>query len=267
MNRIILGEFASHRKGDRGKEETGWILLGHRTEREAVVLATLPAGSRRDAGVAHVRFNTTAQALAGRIVRQWDKRLTTLGVLHTHPGSLRHPSSGDYRGDSQWVGQLKGKEGVFGIGTADGTPSGTFEVASHPKKHVQQMGELCLSWYALGEGERKYRPLEMDLTLGPDLAFPLRPLWSIIEMHAPQLERLVLQQQRVRFDVIKLGGSPCLSVSVPLAEASNEIRVLFTEKGPQYYVVRGPELIGVDPNESHVDSVVYMILAKLSNSS
>ena len=125
---------------------------------EAVALATLPAGTRRDAGVAHVRFNSSAQALAARIVRQTDRRLTMLGVVHTHPGSLRHPSDGDFQGDSQWVKHCRGGEGIFGIGTADatkGTPPlrGTL-FAQQPRPNAQCLGELCFSWYALRTGER-----------------------------------------------------------------------------------------------------------------
>ena len=125
VGRTLFEEFAGHRSEARGEEETGWVLLGLREAREAVVLATLPAGALRDASVAHVRFNSNAQALASRIVRQTDRRLTTLGVVHTHPGSLRHPSDGDFRGDGQWVANLRGKEGVFGIGTADGIADGS----------------------------------------------------------------------------------------------------------------------------------------------
>src|SRR5439155_16670861 len=95
-----------------------------RLESEAVALATLPAGAGRSAGVAHVQFSSNGQALGSRIVRQADRRLVPLGVVHTHPGTLRHPSDGDYRGDSQWVGKLRGHEGIFGIGTADGNEAG-----------------------------------------------------------------------------------------------------------------------------------------------
>ncbi len=108
VGRTLFEEFADHRR-ERGEEETGWVLLGLRDAQEAVVLATLPAGALADAGVAHVRFNSEAQALASRIVRQADKRLTILGVVHTHPGSLRHPSDGDLRGDSDWVANLRGR--------------------------------------------------------------------------------------------------------------------------------------------------------------
>ncbi len=144
VGRTLFEEFAAHRAEARGDEETGWVLLGLREAREAVVLATLPAGALRDASVAHVRFNSNAQALASRIVRQTDRRLTILGVVHTHPGSLRHPSDGDLRGDGQWVANLRGREGVFGIGTADGPETAGDLFAHQPRPHVQ-----CLSGLAL----------------------------------------------------------------------------------------------------------------------
>src|SRR5438105_1121077 len=118
VNRTLFEEYAAHRRNEQGDRETGWLLLGLRREDEAIVLATLPAGARSDAGVSHVRFNSAAQALGSRIVRQKDRGLVALGVVHTHPGSLRHPSDGDYQGDCQWVSCLRGQEGVFGIGTA-----------------------------------------------------------------------------------------------------------------------------------------------------
>src|SRR4051812_22012095 len=159
VSRTLFDEYAAHRAGDRGEEETGWALLGLREGDDALALATLPAGADREAGQAHVRFNSGAQALGSRIVRQADRRLTLLGVVHTHPGSLRHPSDGDYRGDSRWVGQLRGGEGVFGIGTAERPASGypgpgTADVAWQPQPHRQCLGELCLSWYALAGGDR-----------------------------------------------------------------------------------------------------------------
>src|SRR4029077_10704688 len=85
--RSLFDEYTGHRATERGREETGWVLLGRREVDEAVILATLPAGAERDAGEAHVVFNSEAQALASRIVRQADKRLVLIGVVHTHPGS------------------------------------------------------------------------------------------------------------------------------------------------------------------------------------
>src|SRR5262249_36585908 len=93
--RTLFDEYLTHRSTDRGREETGWILLGRRMTDEAVVLATVPAGTGRDAGEAHVRFDNHSQELASLIVRQSDRRIRMLGGVHTHPGSLRHPSDGD----------------------------------------------------------------------------------------------------------------------------------------------------------------------------
>ncbi|MFL5328188.1 MAG: Mov34/MPN/PAD-1 family protein [Gemmataceae bacterium] len=132
VSRTLFAEYAEHRGSERGHEETGWALLGLREGDSALALATLPAGAQRHAGEAHVRFNSSAQVLASRILRQHDKRLTLLGVVHTHPGSMRHPSQGDYRGDHRWVEQLRGQEGVFGIGTADADDDPQAGVAWHP---------------------------------------------------------------------------------------------------------------------------------------
>src|SRR4051812_23474316 len=64
VGRGLFEDFARHQQSERGHEETGWLLLGLRRENEAIVLATLPAGASRDAGVAHVRFNSFAQMVA-----------------------------------------------------------------------------------------------------------------------------------------------------------------------------------------------------------
>jgi proteasome lid subunit RPN8/RPN11 len=264
VGRTLFEEYAAHRAGPRGNEETGWMLLGLREATEAVVLATLPAGAQRDAGVAHVQFNSMGQVLGSRIVRQFDRRLTILGVVHTHPGSLRHPSDGDYRGDRQWVGQLKGREGIFGIGTADGTSNGQGLVAVKPRPHVQCLGKLCLSWYALRNGDADYRPLPIELTLGPDLARPLRGLWPTIEAHAERLDRLARQQARVTFDVVPGEEEPALVVTVPLAEPGDAVRVLLEGSTVRYFVQRGDRLLTADPKQEHVDQGVYLLLAELA---
>lgn len=264
VSRTLFEEYAAHREGARGEEETGWVLLGVREADEATVLATLPAGANREAGVAHVRFNSSGQALASRIVRQWDRRLTMLGVLHTHPGSLRHPSDGDFNGDSQWVGLLRGREGIFGIGTADAEPGAGPLVAHQPQRHVQCLGALCLSWYSLREGDRHYRPLTVNLTLGPDLARPLHPIWLTIERYADQLDRLCRQQSGVTFRVVEGPDGPALGVDVKLAEPGQSLRLVIRGKEAQYYLVRGDELLSVDPDEVRVDRGVYLLLAELA---
>ncbi len=263
VGRTLFEEYAAHRQGPRGHEETGWVLLGLREAHEAIVLATLPAGAERNAGVAHVRFNSTAQAIGSRIVRQADRRLAMLGIVHTHPGSLRHPSDGDYQGDSEWVGRLRGREGVFGIGTADGKDNGD-EFLRYLKPHVQCLGSLCLSWYSLREGDPNYAPLPCDLTLGPDLARPLHAVWQTVETHAERLDRLYCQQAGVTFEVVSGRQEPALAVIVPLAEPGHAVRVLLEGKEVRYYVVRNGAVAEVDSQEPQLDRGVYLVLAELA---
>jgi hypothetical protein len=263
VGRTLFEEYAAHRAEARGDEETGWVLLGLREASEAVVLATLPAGAQRDASVSHVRFNSTAQAVASRVVRQADRRLTMLGVVHTHPGSLRHPSDGDYAGDSQWVKHLRGGEGVFGIGTADAQPgAGLF--AEQPRPHVQTMGELRLSWYSLEAGAPAYRPLPVSLTIGPDLARPLHSVWSTIEAHAERLERLCRQQAGVTFAVADDERGRALEVRIPLAELGAAVRARVTEKEVRYYLERDGRLFEADCGDDRVDRGIYLLLAELA---
>jgi hypothetical protein len=269
VGRTLFEEYATHRAAERGDEETGWILMGLREREEAIALATLPAGTQRDAGVAHVLFNSTGQALASRIVRQSDRRLTALGVVHTHPGSLRHPSDGDFRGDSVWVRQRQGEEGVFGIGTADGRqvagPAGRDAVfASRPRPNVQCLGELCFSWYSLRAGQRNYQALPVELTLGPDLARPLHDVWPTLEEHAERLDRLYRQQTGVHCGVTKSEGGLALTVTVPLAEPGDAILVLLRPKEVRYYVSRGGEVFAVDCPAESVDQAVYLLMAELA---
>jgi hypothetical protein len=229
-----------------------------------VALATLPAGTERDAGVGHVLFNSNGQALGSRIVRQRDRRLTILGVVHTHPGSLRHPSDGDYRGDRDWVGRLRGREGIFGIGTADGAAdAGLF--AHQPRPHVQCLGGLRFSWYALGQGDAGYRPLPVEVTIGPDLARPLHTIWSTLEAHAERIDRLYRQQAGMTFEVISDDWGPGLVMTMPLATPGDAVRVLVRRKEVRYYVLRGGELFEAHPPEDgHVDRGVYLLLAELA---
>jgi len=266
VSRTLFEEFARHRQGDSGDEETGWVLLGLRERDEAVALATLPAGTHSDAGVAHVRFNSMGQTVGSRIVRQHDRRLTILGVVHTHPGSLRHPSGGDYDGDSVWVRYLRGGEGIFAIGTADvrKTTNGTL-FADNPKANVQVLGNLCFSWYSLRTGQRQYQPLAPELTLGSDLARPLHGVWPVMEEHATALERLYCQQAGVNCQVIEEDGQAVLAVNVPLAEKGDSVRVLLGEDGPRYFVTRSGKLFQVDPEAKSLDQGVYLLLAELAS--
>jgi len=267
VGRTLFEEYAQHRNRAGGEEETGWILLGLREANEAVIMATLPAGTEADASVSHIRFNSSAQALASRIVRQQDRRLNILGVVHTHPGSLRHPSDGDFRGDSQWVRQLRGKEGIFGIGTADALPvlAGGVPRCYQPKPSVQCWDKLQFSWYALGQGANNYRPLPVEVVYGPDLARPLHGFWNTLEHHADRLERLYRQQHGVQFQVISDEWGPGLVVSLPLAEQGDALRVLIRPKEIRYYLLRGSELLEVQHGDNQVDRGVYLLLAELAS--
>jgi hypothetical protein len=264
VGRTLFEEYTAHRGEARGEEETGWVLLGLREAGEAVALATLPAGTEREASVAHVRFNSTGQALGSRIVRQNDRRLTILGVVHTHPGSLRHPSDGDLRGDREWVKNLRGGEGVFGIGTADGISAGPTEFAFQPRPNVHCLNGLRFSWYALGSEDSDYRPLPAEWTIGPDLARPLHPLWTTLEAHAQRIDRLFRQLAGVRFEVFSDDWGPALVLTVPLAAAGEAVRVMVRRKEVRYYLVRGEEVFEVQHRDDCVDRGVFLLLAELA---
>jgi hypothetical protein len=262
VSRSLFEGYAAHRESARGDEETGWILLGLREGDEAVALATLPAGAESDAGVAHVRFNSAAQVVASCMVRQHERRLNFIGMVHTHPGSLRHPSDGDFRGDSQFIMGLRHREGVFGIGTADAHASAVF--AEQPKPHRQCLGELCWSWYMLKEGDTKYRRLPYNITIGPDLARPLHSVWDVIERHAESLHRLYRQQKDIEFEVIKGQAAPALALSFPLAEPEAAVRVLLEGADVKYFLMRGRDWFEADSREPRVDRGVYLLLAELA---
>jgi proteasome lid subunit RPN8/RPN11 len=260
----LFEEYAAHRSEARGAEETGWLLLGLRLADETVVLGTLPAGAEADAGVAHVWFNSDAQSLAYRIVRQKERRLTIVGVVHTHPGSLRHPSDGDYQGDSAWVAQLRGGEGVFGIGTADGCETSPALFAHQPRPHVQCLGDLRFSWYGLGRGDSDYRPLPLELTIGPDLARSLHSLWPTLEAHAERIDRLYRQTAGLRFEATTDERGPGLMLTLPLAAGGEALCVLVRQKEVRYRLIRGGEPFAVDLQDECVDRAVYLLLAELA---
>jgi hypothetical protein len=264
VSRTLFAEYAAHRASPRGAEETGWLLFGVRTADEAVGLATFPAAADRDAGEAHVWITGPAHLLASRVVRQEDRRLALLGVVHTHPGSLRHPSRGDLDGDRDWVPQLRGGEGVFGIGTADATdgPGGT-PVSTAPRPHAQCLGDLRFTWYTLAAGDKKYRPVPVELAIGPDLGKVLRPVWGAVEAHAERLERVARQQARVRFEV---ADGPALAVAVALADPAKAVRVVIGPDGKEvrYYYEADGRAFQVDLPDTPPDQGLYLLLAELA---
>ena len=263
VGRTLFEEFSRHQQSQRGHEETGWLLLGLRRETEAVVLATLPAGASRDAGVAHVRFNSAAQMVASRILRQHERQLGILGVVHTHPGTLRHPSNGDYDGDCLWVHQLRGREGVFGIGTLEKDEVSPPWLVERPRPHIQRQGKRRFTWYALAAGDAGYRTIPVEFTLGPDLGLATHSAWPTIERHAEALERICRQQARV---TLKPGDQkgPGLTVRIPLAEPGDAIEIELVDDKAAFFVLQGNRTHAVDPKESLVDRGLYLILAELA---
>jgi proteasome lid subunit RPN8/RPN11 len=253
----LFEEYLAHRRSDRREEETGWVLLGWREEDEACIRATIPAGAGREAGEAHIRFSSTVQAAASRFIRQQDRRLTMVGVVHTHPGSLRHPSDGDYRGDIQWVGQLRGSEGIFGIGTADGLANVAPREVQQPRPNMLMHERLRFTWYALREGDRNYRPVSLTIVPGPDLASRLRVVWDILEDHATRIERLAFQQARAQFEVLPQG----LALVMPLAEGPL-LRTQMSKDGVRYFLQDGDDLRVADLAEPRIDCGIYQLLAQ-----
>ncbi len=269
VSQTLFDEFAEHRRGDRGDEEIGWVLLGLRLEDEVRVLATLPAGTARSASATHVRFDSDTQGLASRVVRQKDKRLTMVGVVHTHPGSLRHPSGGDYQGDIRWVGNLRGGEGVFGIGTAEAKDrvtgwQGDKVNGDHVTLSPCHPVTLSFSWYALAQDDEGYRRLPVELTPGPDLARPLHEVWPIMEMHAGRLDRLFRQLANVKLEAVADASGPLLALNVRLAGPGESLRIVMGRQTIQYYVCRGGADSTVQPEASDIERNVYMILAELA---
>ncbi|GBD36234.1 hypothetical protein HRbin36_01355 [bacterium HR36] len=264
----LFDMFSEHRQSERGEEETGWVLLGYRRQAEALVLAALPAGTFREAGVAHVRFNTLAQAVATRILRARDRQLTILGVVHTHPGSLRHPSRGDYEGDSQWVQLLRGKEGVFGIGTVEAFADGDdAPIVSQPTDNSWYWRGLRLSWYALAAGDRQYRAIPVQVVLGENLAEPLLPVWETLEYHAGGLEELFRRLTLLRVELLSEVSQEgqrwdYLAVYLPLDDRQ-EIRVLLDGPKMRFFYDDGEQTYEVE-GEPPVDRGVFLLLAELA---
>ena len=159
---------------------------------------------------------------------------------------------------------MRGGEGVFAIGTADAKPPTDAGIAWQPAPHVQCLGELCLSWYVLGEGDRNYRPLPVELTIGPDLAAPLRPVWEELENHAERLERLARQLIGVTFDVATGREKPALSMTVPLPDGDRTLRVELEGKDVRYRLLTPTGALAAELREDRVDVGVFLMLSELA---
>jgi hypothetical protein len=149
---------------------------------------------------------------------------------------------------------------VFGIGTADGAMRPDQLFLEQPRPNVQVHHQLSFSWYVLGSRDKNYRPLPVSMTLGPDLARPLHTVWSTIETHAAQLERLFRQQTGLTCAVSE--EEQGLVLTLPLAEPGCAIRVVLTEKKVSYYFLRQDQVVAFPCGDDRVDRGVYLLLAE-----
>jgi hypothetical protein len=258
VRNTLFREYQDHRQTPRGEEETGWLILGLRDEMTATILATLPAGAMRDAGESHVQFNTEAQAVAMRLLFPREKRLKLLGVVHTHPGTLRHPSRGDYQGDREWIKQLPGEQGLFGIGTV------TDDSSSESPDHVQVQEGLRFDWYSLARSEHRYKPCPIEVVAGIDLAADLRPVWSLLEEHAVVLDRVARQLAKVRLMVIS-EPDPALGILIGLPDANQSLQVICQANHRQFiYEVNGAAFRPDLPADVPLEQAIYRFLQELA---
>jgi len=123
---------------------------------------------------------------------------------------------------------------------------------------------LCFSWYSLREGESSYRPLPVELTIGPDLARNLHLVWPILEAHAGRIERLMEQQAGLRVEVPEGESEPTLVLVLSLAGNEGSLRVLLRDGEVRYLLERKGELRETTQHEDLVDRGVYLLLAQLA---
>ena len=119
-------------------------------------------------------------------------------------------------------------------------------------------------WYSLRQGDSAYRPLPVELTIGPDLARSLHEIWPTLEFHAERIDRLCRQQSAIRFEVVCDKWGPGLLLTLPLAERGDAVQVLIRPKEVRYYLLRGGEVLEVQHHDECVDRGVYLLLAELA---
>ena len=68
-------------------------------------------------------------------------------------------------------------------------------------EHAVPRRAAVLLVHARPRARRSTTTRPVELTIGPDLAKPLRPVWGEVEAHADRLDRLARQQAKVRFEV------------------------------------------------------------------
>jgi hypothetical protein len=103
------------------------------------------------------------------------------------------------------------------------------------------------------------------LTLGPDLALPLRPVWEELEVHAARLERLARQLRGIVFDVHLGNHKPALVMDVPLAEPERILRVIMEGNEVRYYAIDPNGGMIADIRDDRVDRGVFLLLSELAS--
>ncbi|MGL6095428.1 MAG: hypothetical protein ACRC7O_06470, partial [Fimbriiglobus sp.] len=165
---------------------------------------------------------------------------------------------------------LRGREGVFGIGTvsAGGPGSGDtgLTLESRPAPHARELGGLRFDWYMLAAGDRDYRPAVVEGVIGPDLAAPLRAVWDVIEAHAGRLDRLAARFSIVRFDQGQTADDrPALRVTIGLGAPGHAVRVLLVGKVVRFFHDADGTVTQFDlPAGTAPDHGVYLALAELA---
>lgn len=265
VGQTLVNGYMEHLAGDRKNEEIGWLLLGFREKDKAIILAAIPSGESRDASSVHVKFNSQAQAIAGRILKKREKKLEVLGLFHTHPGKMRRPSSGDFRGDIEWVKSISGRQGIFGIGTVENATE-SYEkshVANFVSSNAFDWNNLRFSWYSLLQGDTDYKNVKIRWTLGPDLADFLSGHWSILEKNAEAIERILSQQNGSTCDVISYQGEKAFCLLVPTTYPKGVIRAFILGENVKYFFENSEQQFAIDVEENNVDRGIYLVLAEL----
>jgi len=278
--RTMFEDFHAHRGTARGEEETGWLLIGRRESAGVVIEAALPPGEFRDAGVAHVNMNSTAQSVAMRILKKAHPDLDVLGVAHTHPGRLNRPSHGDYQGDSLWVPKLRKREGIFAIGVWDfdktlnsGCDAAKYQLEEDDGADVRGVcssshssGRAHFFWFALAQGDGWYRHLSVEEMPGEDLGREIRGHWEVIEHFAGSIDRLVHMQPALQMGLIPLEMMevPTMVLCQPLAREGEELQVVLQGREVGFFRMtpENPEEI-VGPSE-RLDAAFYEVMARLA---
>jgi proteasome lid subunit RPN8/RPN11 len=281
----MFKDFHSHRATDRGNEETGWLLLGRRDGRGATIEAALPPGEFRDAGMAHVNMNSTAQSVAMRLLKRAHSHLDVLGVAHTHPGRMCRPSQGDYQGDSQWVPYLVQKEGIFAIGVwgmeknnlnslpdkANMEQDDDAEVRGDANRlnTIHEDGRAQFHWYALAAGDQWYRHQALQTVEGDDLAATILGHWPVIEQYAGSIDRLIRMQGHLELNLLPFGNgdAPALLMRQPLPRPGEELQVVLQGREVVFFRMVQGEPEEIEAPAERLDSAFYEVMSRLTRGS